>query len=190
MVLSSYGQENWRRGCECMARWPKLFMGWNCSFVWCDTAVFWQTYHSFNCDMLGCGSVGVGCNGSVGLAVEDTVGSSCRGLSGSLLQGGEIGCIDFNEFGLWLESLFSLVSSLTENSVSVTGEILPCIFMCFLSELGCVYVFSHPRTRQQYGLSLVWTWECFFLSELLANLLSHPGNSHGNGFSPTKTKWH
>jgi hypothetical protein len=51
-----------------------------------------------------------------------------------------------------------------------------------------VYVFSHPRTRQQYGLSLVWTWECFFLSELLANLLSHPGNSHGNGFSPKKTK--
>jgi len=50
--------------------------------------------------MLGCGSVGVGCIGSVGLAVEDTVGSSCGGLSGSLLQGDEIGCIDFNEFGL------------------------------------------------------------------------------------------
>lgn len=31
------------------------------------------------------------------------------------------------------------------------------------------------------------TCECFFLSELLANLRSHPSYSHLNGFSPAKT---
>lgn len=57
-------------------------------------------------------------------------------------------------------------------------------FMCFLSEDGCVYDLSQPLTRQLYGLSDVWTWECFFRSEELANLRSHPSCSHLNGFSP------
>lgn len=60
-------------------------------------------------------------------------------------------------------------------------------FMCFLSELGCVQDLSHPIILQLYGLSLVCTWECFFLSEELANLLSQPLCSHLNGFSPTTT---
>ena len=39
-------------------------------------------------------------------------------------------------------------------------------------------------TLQTYGLSVMCTFECFFLSELLANRRSHPLNSHLNGFSP------
>lgn len=39
-------------------------------------------------------------------------------------------------------------------------------------------------TLQLYGLSEVWTWECFFRSELFANRRSQPSNSHLNGFSP------
>lgn len=60
-------------------------------------------------------------------------------------------------------------------------------FMCFLRELGWVYDLSQPDIRQLYGLSEVCTCECFFRSELLANLRSHPSYSHLNGFSPVKT---
>lgn len=59
--------------------------------------------------------------------------------------------------------------------------------MCFLSELGWVYDLSQPDILQLYGLSEVCTCECFFRSELLANLRSHPSYSHLNGFSPAKT---
>ena len=39
-------------------------------------------------------------------------------------------------------------------------------------------------TLQTYGLSVIWTFECFFLSDELANRRSHPAYSHLNGFSP------
>ena len=41
-------------------------------------------------------------------------------------------------------------------------------------------------TLQTYGLSVIWTFECFFLSDELANRRSHPAYSHLNGFSPEK----
>lgn len=49
-----------------------------------------------------------------------------------------------------------------------------------------MYDLSQPDIRQLYGLSEVCTCECFFRSELLANLRSHPSYSHLNGFSPVK----
>lgn len=51
-----------------------------------------------------------------------------------------------------------------------------------------MYDLSQPDILQLYGLSEVCTCECFFLSELLANLRSHPSYSHLNGFSPVKTQ--
>ena len=63
-------------------------------------------------------------------------------------------------------------------------KVLLLTFMCFRKELGCVYDLSQPRILQLYGLSEVWTCECFFLSDELANLRSQPSYSHLKGFSP------
>ena len=94
-----------------------------------------------------------------------------------------------------LPELMELLRSFMSPAVS-------CAFKCLRSELGCVYVLPQPRTwkkirlvkmfglngqmrtLQRYGLSVIWTFECFFLSELLAKRRSHPLNSHLNGFSP------